>query len=477
MTGTPNQRPLLVHGGRVFTADHDSPWAEAVVVAGGEIRFVGRATDAADVAGSGAARIDVDGGLVLPGFVDGHVHVELTGESLGQAQLRDVNDLAGIQRRLVGWLDEHPGAPRVPGTGWVHGSVPNGTPTKEMIDEVVPDVPVYLHAYDYHSCWVNTAALRELGIGADTPDPPRGAIVRDPATGEATGWLLEAAAAQYVWPMLGGAGPDERDRHRRLALAAYARNGITTAVDMGMDEEGLDGLLRLDERGELTARIVAHMRIKRTGDVATELEQVARSAELARLHAGDHVRVAGIKIVADGTIDACTAAMLEPYANGTNADPFWDAESLNAAVAAADAAGLQIAIHAIGDRTIRLAIDALVRAAEMNGTSGRRHRIEHLESTDPADIGRLAAAGITASMQPVHADPEILPNWTAMLGAERAQLGFAWPLYLDDGGGSCSAPTHRRRRSNPCRTCTSPRPAAHRSRRGSSHIDPTGRSR
>jgi hypothetical protein len=176
------------------------------------------------------------------------------------------------------------------------------------------------------------------------------------------------------------------------------------------------------------------MFVHRTGNRDEELAQVARSAELARLHTGDRLRVTGIKLVADGTVDGCTAAMLRPYTTGSNDDPIWDAPSMNAVVEAADAAGLQLAIHAIGDRTIRQAIDALVAAAKTNGTSGRRHRIEHLETTDEADIGRLSKAGIIASMQPVHADPEILANWTAMLGTERAQRGFAWPLYQEDGG-------------------------------------------
>jgi hypothetical protein len=145
------------------------------------------------------------------------------------------------------------------------------------------------------------------------------------------------------------------------------------------------------------------------------------------------LRIAGIKLVVDGVIDGCTAAMLEPYANGTNAEPIWDFDALVPVVTAADAAGLQIAMHAIGDRAVRTALDALERAVERNGPRERRHRIEHLEFVDPADVPRLASLGVTASMQPVHCDPAIIGNWLAMLGDARGERGFAWPEMTGAG--------------------------------------------
>lgn len=144
-------------------------------------------------------------------------------------------------------------------------------------------------------------------------------------------------------------------------------------------------------------------------------------------------RVTGVKLIVDGVIDGCTAALSEPYANGANADPIWDLDALAPVVAAADAAGLQVALHAIGDKAIRIALDALEHAAEVNGSRPRRHRIEHLEYTDPADISRLARLGVTASMQPVHADPAIQDNWRAMLGDARADRGYPWPEFTDAG--------------------------------------------
>ena len=425
---------LMVVGGRVFTADPQVPWAEAVVVDGARLTCVGTRAEAEAAAGPDAARFEIHGGLVLPGFVDGHVHVTMTGAALGKAHLRDARDLAEIHRRLQEWREANPVAPRVLGTNWVHGSIPDATPTKEMLDGVVSDVPAYLQAYDFHSMWVNSAALTELGITDETPDPIGGRIVRDPATGEATGWLLETAQTELVWPLLSRVSAAEIDDQVDRALRAFAENGITSVVEMALDADGLDALVRAEADGRLLTRVVAHMFVHRTGDPDEELDQVERVAALARRHTGDWLRVAGIKLVSDGTVDGCTAAMLLPYTTGSNEDPIWDSRSMNAVVEAADAAGLQIAIHAIGDRAIRQAIDALEAAAQVNGTSGRRHRIEHLEVTDEADLGRLAKAGIVASMQPVHADPEILSNWSAMLGPERTERGFAWPRYLEDGG-------------------------------------------
>ncbi|MFW2332428.1 amidohydrolase [Ilumatobacter sp.] len=422
----------LITGGRVFTADADRPWADALVIDGSEIAFVGDVDTARTIAGSGAEVVETDGGLIMPGFVDGHVHVAMTGADLQAMSLRDAPDLEEIQRRVRRFADEHPDAERIAGNNWVHGAVPDGRPTRAMIDEVVHDRPVYLGAYDYHSSWVNSAALAELGITAATPDPVGGVIVRDD-TGEATGWLLESAATNLVWPLLADVGADGTKERIRLALRAFAEAGITTAVDMAMDAETLGLMSELRDGGELTTRIVAHMLVPRTGDLSDELGFVGRAAELADTHDDDRLRVTGIKIICDGTIDACTAALREPYADGSHDGPLWDADSLNAIVTAADAAGLQVAIHAIGDLAIGISIDAIEQAGRANGTSGARHRIEHLEYARDDDITRIGELGITASVQPVHVDPTILDNWSKMLGAERAARGWAWPLYLAAG--------------------------------------------
>jgi predicted amidohydrolase YtcJ len=424
---------VLIRGGRVFTANPEAPWAEAVVIEGERIAYVGGLEGAVAAAGPDAERIDASGGLVTPGFVDGHVHLAMTGAAMRKAQLRGAGGLEEIRRRVRDWAEENPDAPRVLGTAWVHGDVPDGRPTKEMLDDVVPDRPVYLDAFDFHSTWVNSAALEELGITRETPDPVGGEIVRDPATGEATGWLQETATTEMVWPLLNQASDAELEARILAALDAFARAGITSIVEMALEEPALEAAARLQAAGRLTARVVGHIIMWRKDTLEEELAQVARAAELARIYQGDMLRVSGVKFIGDGTIDGCTAALSQPYTDGGNCDPIWPADRLTAMVAAADKAGLQAAIHAIGDATIDNAINAIENAAQVNGTSGRRHRIEHLEYAREDQIERIGRLGITASMQPVHVDPAYLANWLEKIGPERGDNGFAWPLYLKAG--------------------------------------------
>lgn len=410
--------------GRLFTCDPTQPWADALVTIGDRIGYVGTTRAALEHAPD-AEEVDLDGAVVLPGFLDGHAHVLQAGEAQLRAHLTDAGNLPELWRRLLDWRARNPDAPRVLGRGWLFDSVPAGTPTRQMLDEAFPDQPVYLDANDYHSAWLNTAALTELGITRDTPDPVGGRIARDPVTGEPTGHLIETAVHEYVWPFLDRANTDlDRDRALAAAAAAYLDAGVTGVVDMALDETSLAAMLRAERSGRLGPRIAAHWLIERGGD---HLAQVGRAAELAAGHRSAWLRVTGVKFIVDGVIDGCTASMTEPYANGDNAEPIWDLDTLAPAVAAADAAGLQVALHAIGDRAVRIALDALEHAARRNGRQPRRHRIEHLEYVDPADVPRLARLGVTASMQPVHADPAIRPNWNAMLGDARTERGFAWP--------------------------------------------------
>jgi predicted amidohydrolase YtcJ len=432
-TARPADRTTLYRGATVFTGP-DSPAAEAIVVRGDRLLHVGTEAEARATAGAGAEVVDLGGGLVVPGFVDAHTHVLMTGDALTRAHLRDAHDLGEIQRRVRAWAEANPGAPRVLGQGWLFSAVPDGRPTRQMLDVVCPDRPVYLDANDYHSVWVNSRALEELGITRDTADPVGGTIARDPATGEPTGHVDETAMHDIVWPFLAAQRTDgDRDRHLTAAVSAYAAAGITGVVDMAVDEHGLSAMRRAHEAGRLPVRIVGHWFMDRVGDTAAHLEQVATAARLADEYRSPWLRMTGVKFVVDGVIDGCTAALTAPYSNGALPEPIWDHDTLAPAVAAADAAGLQIAIHAIGDRAVRIALDALEHAVDRNGTRPRRHRIEHLEYVDPADVPRLGRLGITASMQPVHADPAVQDNWRAMLGDHRVDRGYPWPEFSDTG--------------------------------------------
>lgn len=424
----------LYVNGRIFTADADpaTAWADAVAVTGGAISWVGRdgaAPPAAD------RTVDLEGRLLLPGFTDAHTHLLMMGAALGQVYLTGARTVGEIQTLLRDARAAAPDAAVLRGRGWLFDAIPDGAPTAAMIDAAVADIPVYLDANDYHSCWVNTAALAELGITRDTPDPIGGEIVRD-ADGEPTGLLLETAATQYAWAQRDAAATDaDRDEDVERALTAYVATGVTGAVDMALDGYALAALQRAQERrgGELPVRVAAHWLITNTGDDAANLAQVEEAARHAADPGTPWLRVVGIKLIIDGVIDACTAALREPFADGSNADPIWPLERLAPVVAAADAAGLQIALHAIGDHASGIALDAIEAAHESNGARARRHRIEHLEYAAPGTAERMARLGVTASMQPVHSDPAIFDNWVAMLGDDRVERAFPWPEYEQAG--------------------------------------------
>lgn len=423
----------LYLNGLVFTSARRA-WADAMLIVGERIAYVGDADTARRIAGDGACEIDLEGALVVPGFIDAHTHVLAAGRAALQASLVTARSLGEIQRRIGDWAHQHRDQPRVLARGWLHDAVPGGRPTRQMLDAVVSDRPVYATANDFHSIWVNTAALEEVGITPETPDPHGGRIVRDPTTGEATGLIDETAMHELVLPFLDASETDEvRDEHLARAVKSYLACGVTGMTEMALSHSALRAMWRAEQAGTLTTRIAGHWIIRRQDDARSNLAQVQEAVELAARHRSLRLRVAGIKVIVDGAVDGCTAALGKPYANGSLPSPIWDLEALAPVVTAADAAGLQVAMHAIGDEAIRVAIQAVEAAVRSNGPRRRRHRIEHLEVVSEDEIARLAALGITASMQPVHSDPATQANWAAMLGDERVERGFPWPEMTDAG--------------------------------------------
>lgn len=436
---------ILYTNATIFTADGTG--ADAIVVEGSRFHYVGAETDARRAAGPDAAEVNLAGGFVLPGFVDAHTHLLMMGQAAQKVALRDAPDLSQIQRRLREAAAENPQAARLLGTGWLYSALGGTAPNRQMLDEAVADRPVYLDANDLHSVWVNSAALAELGIDDSTPDPIGGRIGRDPGTGTADGMLYETAAQQIVWPTLARAATDaDRDSHLDSAFEHYLAAGVTGAVDMAVQDDDLDAFRRALHRrdGSLPLRVKGHWLVTRRATEKDNLAQVARAAGLVAELSGPWLRICGIKIIIDGVIDSCTAAMKEPYADGSRCEPIWDRESLIPVVVAADAAGMQIALHAIGDEASDIALDALEEAHRINGPKDRRHRIEHLETVTRANVRRLAALGVVASVQPVHADPAIQDNWRSVLGDHRVDRAYPWTEFLAAGATlalSTDAPT------------------------------------
>jgi predicted amidohydrolase YtcJ len=290
--------------------------------------------------------------------------------------------------------------------------------------------PIFIDAKDLHSTWCNQAALDEMGV-QDLPDPPGGEIKRD-GNGKASGLMSEAAGIMMVWPHLAQkATMEEKTNAIREAIQVYNAAGYTGMIEMAMDESSWEALLALREKEPLNIRLAIYWLISPKSTDEEHFAQVDRAAELHKqynLQTSPNFRIAGIKIIGDGVVDACTAGLLEPYSsNGVTVDPLWSLEDLQKVTKRADNLGLQCALHAIGDATIRISIDAL----ESIKTSGRRARIEHLEMTRPDTAQRLSDANITASIQPVHVDPAILGAWNNLVGQERFALAFAHRQLLD----------------------------------------------
>lgn len=362
------------------------------------------------------------------------MHLLLFGSSLSKLSLEACTSLSDIRSTIRAYAQANPHLPRLFCRGWMH-SMTDGAALSSMLDDLGPR-PIFIDSKDLHSAWCNAPALRELGVH-DLPDPAGGVIHRD-EQGNPSGLLSEAAAVNIVWPHVAKvASREEKIAFVRNAVTAYNAAGYTGVVEMATDENLWETVLAFQEeektRQGMTLRMASHWIILPHAEEDRVLAQVDRAIELHQrynLETSPGLRIAGIKVICDGVVDACTAALTEPYAsNGTNCEPLWDADMLEKVVRKADAAGLQCALHAIGDATVKMAVDVLAKA----GTKGRRHRIEHLEVTAAEDAKRLGELGITASVQPVHADPAIVRAWPKLLGKERCGRAFAYREFLDEG--------------------------------------------
>ena len=443
--------PAVFHNGRFFTNQGTDgrahAFAECIVTdASGIITHVGSLSDpeVAQAQAARAVRHDMQGHVVLPGFIEGHMHLLRLGQSLQNVALDDCKSLEDIRNAIKQYARDNPNVPRICCKGWMY-SMTGGEASTSLIDDLDPR-PIYIDEKSLHSAWCNTAAVDELDLQG-MPDPEGGKIYRD-ASGKPTGVLAESAVMLIVWPHLAKvASMDEKLSALRGAIASYTSEGYTGAVDMAFDENMLEAVRVLRQQERLPIRLVAHWLITPRKTEAENVAQVDRAIELWREFKDEtDFRIAGIKIICDGVIDACTAALTEPYSsNGVDCGPLWTVADIVPVVRKADQAGLQCALHAIGDLAVRTAIDALEQGmSPAPGDSNKRHRIEHLELASPEDAARLGRLGITASIQPVHADPAILKAWPRLLGDDRCGRAFAYKDFADGGAVlalGCDAPT------------------------------------
>lgn len=421
---------FFVGGAKGQIPDH--PFSHCMVVTDDLIEHIGDESDVAVTMAieNGASVSDMQGRVVTPGFIDGHMHFLLLGLALRKVDLERCKSMDDISATIRSYAKANPSAPRILCHGWKHPTT-NGMALASMLDPI-DKRPIFIDAKDLHSAWCNTAALKELGVES-MEDPAGGKIHRD-ENGAPSGLLSEAAAITLVWPHIARVTPlEERIEALREAGSVYTHAGYTGMVELAMDDGAWAGLQLLRSREKLPFRVAAYWLISPSDDENVILQQVDRAIELREKFNADtspELRITGIKIICDGVVDACTAALTQPYhLNGVSCSPLWTPKMLAPVVQKADSAGLQCALHAIGDAAIKNAIDVL----EKFGTPGRRHRIEHLELTSPEDAKRLGKAGITASIQPVHSDPAILRAWPKLLGETRCKRAFAYKEFLDGG--------------------------------------------
>lgn len=414
---------------RIWTGDSLVPSAQALAVQNGRLVRVGTDAEVRALAGPSTRVVDLGGQRVVPGFIDAHWHLP----TASRADLVGAGNVQEIVKRLQRWASRLPKGAWVVGRGWTPSDFPQNAAHKQYLDAAFPDRPVLITDRDGHQSLANSVALRLARVTAATKDPSQGVIERG-AGGEPTGLLKESASglvSRLVPP------PTRADIARRIheETQAAASFGITMVHEAS----------RRAPSGDVFEVLAAAAKADTMGlrwyvsvpfDPNASRAQLARYVQLKQQYPGPWLRYGIAKGMLDGTVDAQTAAMLEPYAN-TDATglPFWPASTLNRGVTRYDSAGLQVELHAIGDKAVRMALDAYTLARRRNGGRDSRHRVEHIEVPSPRDLPRFKQLGVIASTQAIFATPDVttLTNYAPLLGPKRAALSNNFKQFDDAG--------------------------------------------
>jgi predicted amidohydrolase YtcJ len=394
---------LLLRGGAVYTVDAARTWATAVAVRDGRIAYVGNDSVPRGLIGSETEVVDLGGKMVLPGFQDAHVHLLASGVDLGDCTLFTLETAVSIADSIRACAATRPTVPWVRGSGWELPAFPGANPSRFLLDSLVPDRPAIFDAADGHSAWANSKALALAGITRKTPDPADGRIERDSRTGEPSGTLRESAV-NLVSRLL----PERTDAELRAGLERSQRLanevGITSALEAWTQESHLRAYSSADRANRLTVRIVAAVDAEPDSTGIDSLVQ--RLNRWRSRYATPRVRPIAAKVFQDGVIESGTAALLSPYLDrkGDAGEPIFPQPRLDSLVTALDRNHWQVHVHAIGDRAIRMTLDAFERARTLNGARDARHTITHLQLIDPADIPRFRSLGVIANFEPLWAN-------------------------------------------------------------------------
>jgi len=412
---------LAIVNARVWTGDARRPWADAVAVDGAHIAAVGSSAEVRKLAGAGARVIDAHGAMVVPGFTDAHVHFTDGGFALQSVKLRDAATKAEFIRRIAAFAKTLPAGAWILNGDWDHENWGGALPTRQWIDSVTARNPVWINRLDGHMSLANTAALTAAGVTRAVKDVEGGTVVRD-ASGEPTG-IFKDNAMGVVDRVVPPASAELMDRALRAAMQHVNEQGVTAVHNMGSWGE-LAAFERAHKAGILTTRIYAVVPLASWKRLADTVK--------ARGFGDEWVRIGGLKGFVDGSIGSHTAAMLAPFTDAPNDRGLMvnTEKDLYEWTKAGDAAGLQVLVHAIGDRAIRTQLDIFERVAKENGPRDRRFRIEHAQHIAPSDMARFGALGVIPSMQPYHAIDD--GRWVdKVIGPERAKGTYAFKSLLD----------------------------------------------
>ncbi|GAA0654450.1 amidohydrolase [Kitasatospora atroaurantiaca] len=425
---------LVFTGGPVLTADSARTRASSLAVTGERITAVGH-DEVRELIGPKTEVVDLRGRLLIPGFQDAHIHAVYGGSELSECDLTGTTGTDEYLRRIREYADAHPERPWITGSGWSLESFQGGLPTRQLLDSVVADRPVYLLNRDHHGAWANTRALELAGLSRDTPDPADGRIEREP-DGTPSGALQEGATglvARLVPPSTAADRLNGLLRAQRLlhSLGITGWQDALLGVFNGQPDPS-DAYLSAARAGTLTARVTGALWWDRARGAEQIPELVERRAELRH----GRFRASSVKIMQDGITENFTAAMTSPYLDGCGCATansglsFVDPEALRSYVTELDALDFQVHFHALGDRAVREALDAVEAARTANGRRGTRHHLAHLQVVHPSDLPRFAGLGAIANIQPLWAahEPQMDELTIPFLGPERA----AWQYPFGD---------------------------------------------
>jgi predicted amidohydrolase YtcJ len=430
---------LVITGARVWTPGPAGVREAAVGVHEGRVAGVAEEAELRERL-PGAEVLHLPGRLVVPGFTDAHVHPPFAGRDLGRVWLHDLDGRDAYLDAVGAYAQANPDVPWVTGGGWAMEHFPGGTPRKADLDVLVPDRPVFLFNRDVHGAWVNSRTLELAGIDRDTPDPPDGRIERDPETGEPTGMLHEGAAYAVNDRLV---PPPTREDWEEAILRAQGHLhalGVTGWQDAWVTPATQAAYESLAASGRLSAHVVGALWWERSQGVEQVAALLARREQAAKAAAGGFHGTT-VKIMLDGVLENHTGALLEPYCDGcggrtdNSGISFVDAADLAAAVVRLDAEGFQVHMHAIGDRAVRDALDAVALARTTNGANDLRHHVAHLQVVAPADVPRFAGLGVVANCQAFWAqhEPQMDDLTIPFLGPDRTAQQYPFASLLRTG--------------------------------------------